>query len=92
MPTKKAKKKDLSGHVVIAPDGQLYFVSQQEARVARAIKHALSDCMDAFNTVATCLKKHGLFTSDEVVLSGVMTKANSKLLSPKRVARRSAKK
>jgi hypothetical protein len=90
MATKKAKKENL-GFVVIAPDGKLYFVSQDDSSAAPVIIHMLTECMDAFTTIGKCLKEHGLFKSDKVVLSGVMTKANSKLLSPKGMGQRSAK-
>ncbi len=89
MATKRAETQNL-GYVVIAPDGKVYFVSQQEPKVAPEIVDKLNGCKHAFDALATCLQKKGLLKSNKVVLSGVMNRSNSKLLSPKGMA--SAKK
>ena len=81
--------KQKRGIVICAPDGKLYFVSPDDPMAPSRIDTDLTpECKEALKyLLEKCLK----ITSDAVVLSGVVTRADGIALSAKRKAQRSAK-
>jgi hypothetical protein len=93
MAPKRGKGELHDGILVCGPDGQLYFIDQGKPQKAPELIKMSKECMTAFAKFRTCLKTQGEFKSDllQVVLSGVMTRADG-ITRSKRVGQRSAKK
>jgi hypothetical protein len=78
-----------NGVIVCSPDGNCYFVSQDQPEMVCERMELSKSCKDAFAKFCKCLK---IIPSDVLVLSGVVIRANGVTSTRKPVGRRSAKK